>query len=54
MAISILTAKGQLLAAEEIVLAVGDQFTPWKVKTPSRKSPQVPRRFSPSMMVSIR
>ncbi len=33
----ILTANGQPMAAEEIVKAVGDLFTPWKVKNTLKK-----------------
>lgn len=33
----ILTAKGQPMTAEEIVQAVGDVFTPWKVKNTLKK-----------------
>jgi len=33
----ILTAKGQPMTAEEIVAAVGDVFTPWKVKNTLKK-----------------
>jgi hypothetical protein len=33
----ILTAKGQPMTADEIVAAVGDVFTPWKVKNTLKK-----------------
>lgn len=33
----ILTAKGQPMAVEEIIAAVGDTFTPWKIKTVLKK-----------------
>ena len=33
----ILTAKGQPMAADEIIAAVGDMFTPWKVKNILKK-----------------
>jgi hypothetical protein len=33
----ILTAKGQPMTPEEIVAAVGDLFTPWKVKNTLKK-----------------
>jgi len=33
----IITAKGQPMAAEEILKAVGDLFTPWKVKNTLKK-----------------
>ena len=36
----ILTAKGQPMSAEEIVAAVGDLFTPWKVKNTLKKKSQ--------------
>ncbi len=36
----ILAAKGQPMSAEEIVAAVGDLFTPWKVKNTLKKKSQ--------------
>ncbi len=33
----ILTAKGQPMAVDEILAAVGDLFTPWKVKNTLKK-----------------
>ena len=35
--VEILTTKGQPMTAEEIVAAVGDVFTPWKVKNTLKK-----------------
>jgi hypothetical protein len=33
----ILTAKGQPMSADEIIAAVGDAYTPWKVKNTLKK-----------------
>jgi hypothetical protein len=39
----ILTAKGQPMSADEIIVAVGDQFTSWKIKNVLKKRSTGPK-----------